>query len=114
MCGRQVHGEVDESSVGRIFVTASEEPATHGILYPEERNGMPTKVNVVLDDDVKADLDRLVESGKRSRVINNALRREILLISRRAANARLDEIRTTTKSVSTAEIVKLIRRDRGR
>jgi len=75
---------------------------------------MPTKVNVVLDDDVKADLDRLVDSGKRSRVINNALRREIQLISRRAANARLDDLRTTTKRVSTDDIVTLVRRDRGR
>jgi Arc/MetJ-type ribon-helix-helix transcriptional regulator len=75
---------------------------------------MPTKVNVVLDDDVKADLDRLVESGKRSRVINNALRREIQLMSRRAASTRLDSIRTTTKPVSTADIVRLVRRDRGR
>ena len=75
---------------------------------------MPIKVNVVLDDDVKADLDRLVDSGKRSRVINNALRREIHLISRRAANARLDALRNTTKPVSTDDIVTLIRRDRGR
>jgi Arc/MetJ-type ribon-helix-helix transcriptional regulator len=75
---------------------------------------MPIKVNVVLDDDVKAGLDRLVDSGKRSRVINNALRREIHLISRRAANARLDALRATTKRVSTDDIVKLIRRDRGR
>jgi predicted transcriptional regulator len=75
---------------------------------------MPTKVNIVLDDDVKADLDRLVESGKRSRVINSAVRREIQLMSRRAASARLDEIRTATRAVSTADIVKLIRRDRGR
>ena len=75
---------------------------------------MPTKVNIVLDDDVKAELDRLVESGKRSRVINRALRREIELIGRRAAGARLDEIRRTTKPVSTADIVKLVRRDRGR
>ena len=75
---------------------------------------MPTKVNVVLDDDVKADLDRLVASGRRSRVINNALRREMRLISRRAANARLDDLRTTTTPVSTSDIVKRIRRDRGR
>jgi predicted transcriptional regulator len=75
---------------------------------------MPTKVNIVLDDDVKAGLDRLVESGKRSRVINDALRREIQLISRRAANARLDALRSTTKAVSTTDIVRLIRRDRGR
>jgi Arc/MetJ-type ribon-helix-helix transcriptional regulator len=89
-------------------------PTTHAILYQQGRTFVPTKVNIVLDDDVKADLDRLVESGKRSRVINNALRREIQLISRRAANARLDEMRRTTKSVSTADIVKLVRRDRGR
>lgn len=75
---------------------------------------MPTKVNFVLDDDVKADLDRLVPGGKRSRVINSALRREIQLISRRAAGARLDELRAKARPVSTAEIVSLIRRDRGR
>jgi hypothetical protein len=75
---------------------------------------MPTKVNIVLDDDVKADLDRLVESGKRSRVINSAVRREIHLMSRRAASARLDKIRAATKPVSTADVVKLVRRDRGR
>ena len=75
---------------------------------------MPTKVNFVLDDDVKAALDRLVDSGKRSRVINTALRREMHLMSRRAANARLDEIRTTAKPVSTSDIVKRIRRDRRR
>ncbi len=34
--------------------------------------------NVVLDDDVKRDLDRRVDSGMRSRVVNRALRREIL------------------------------------
>ena len=75
---------------------------------------MPTKVNIVLDDDVKADLDRLVESGKRSRVINNALRRDIQLMSRRAANARLEEIRSTTRRVSSSDMVRLVRRDRGR
>ncbi|MBI3401502.1 MAG: hypothetical protein HY048_08795 [Acidobacteria bacterium] len=75
---------------------------------------MPTKVNIVLDDDVKAGLDRLVDSGKRSRVINNALRREIRLMSRRAANVRLEEMRATTKAVSTDDMVTLIRRDRGR
>lgn len=31
---------------------------------------MATKVNFVLDDDVKAELDRVVDSGRRSRVVN--------------------------------------------
>ena len=75
---------------------------------------MPTKVNVVLDDDVKADLDRLVESGMRSRVINAALRREILMLRRQRASRRLDELRKTTRVVPTSELVNLVRRDRGR
>lgn len=75
---------------------------------------MPTKVNIVLDDDVKEDFYRLVESGRRSRVVNAALRREILAIQRQQASRRLDELRRTTKPVSTAELVKLVRRDRRR
>jgi hypothetical protein len=75
---------------------------------------MPVKVNVVLDDDVKADLDRLVDSGMRSRVINRALRREILTMRRLRASRRLDRLRSSTKAVSTAKLVAQIRRDRGR
>ena len=75
---------------------------------------MPTKVNIVLDDDVKADLDRLVESGMRSRVINAALRREVAAIRRRQASERLDHLRKTTRSVGTSELVKLVRRGRDR
>lgn len=75
---------------------------------------MPTKVNIVLDDDVKADLDRLVESGLRSRVVNQALRKEILAIRRRRANERLDELRRSTRPVRTAELVAAVRRDRRR
>ena len=75
---------------------------------------MPTKVNIVLDDDVKADLDQLVESGMRSRVINTALRREILMLRRQRASRRLDEVRKTTRVVATSDLVSLVRRDRGR
>jgi Arc/MetJ-type ribon-helix-helix transcriptional regulator len=75
---------------------------------------MPTKVNIVLDDDVKSELERLVESGMRSRVINTALRQELQSIRRQQASKRVDELRGKTKSVSSSEIVKLVRRDRGR
>jgi hypothetical protein len=75
---------------------------------------MPTKVNIVLDDDVKADLDRLVETGMRSRVINRALRKEILAIRRQRASRRLDEMRQTTRRISSSAVVAQIRRDRGR
>ena len=75
---------------------------------------MPTKVNIVLDDDVKADLDQLVASGMRSRVINAALRREILVLRRQRASRRLDELRKATRVVPTPTLVNLVRRDRGR
>lgn len=75
---------------------------------------MPTKVNIVLDDDVKADLDRLVETGMRSRVVNRALRREILAIRRQRADQRLETLRGSTRSVSTRDVVARLRRDRGR
>ena len=75
---------------------------------------MPVKVNIVLDDDVKADLDRLVQGGMRSRVVNRALRKEILAIRRERASARLDTLRRTTKPVATEDLVAQIRRDRGR
>jgi len=75
---------------------------------------MATKVNIVLDDDVKAELDRMVDPGRRSRVVNAALRRELLRIGRESASATLDLLRAKTRRVATPELVSLIRRDRGR
>lgn len=75
---------------------------------------MPQKVNIVLDDDVKDQLEALVESGSRSRVINNALRKELMAMQRRRLSEQLDRLRAGTKPVSTQEIVRLVRRDRGR
>jgi len=75
---------------------------------------MASKVNIVLDDDVKRELEYLVEAGMRSRVINTALRKELDLIRRKGLSEQLDRLRSKTKPMSTKEIVRLIRRDRGR
>ena len=75
---------------------------------------MPTKVNVVLDDDVKQGLEQLVESGMRSRVVNHALRRELQDIRRHRADTRLEKLRRGGKAISTSEIVSALRKDRGR
>lgn len=75
---------------------------------------MAVKINIVLDDDVKRELDSLVEAGMRSGVINTALRKELTAIRRRRLSDKLDELRGKTKPVSTKEIVRLIRRGRGR
>jgi Arc/MetJ-type ribon-helix-helix transcriptional regulator len=76
--------------------------------------GMASKVNIVLDDDVRKELEDLVELGSRSRVINAALRKELAFIRRRRVSERLDHLRAKTKPVSTKDIVRMIRRDRGR
>lgn len=75
---------------------------------------MVVKVNFVLEDDVKKDLDRLVRSGLRSRVINDALRKELLQIKRRKLAEQHDRLRSRTKALSTADIVATLRRDRSR
>jgi Arc/MetJ-type ribon-helix-helix transcriptional regulator len=84
------------------------------ILYLKERTRVPTKVNVVLDDDVKEALEQLVESGMRSRVVNRALRRELQIVRRLQASERLDRLRVEGRPVSTAEVLRLLRKDRGR
>jgi len=75
---------------------------------------MAVKVNIVLDDDLKRELDSLVEAGMRSRVINTALRKELTALRRRRLSDELDKLRGETRPVSSKEIVRLIRRDRGR
>lgn len=75
---------------------------------------MPTKVNVVLDDDVKEQMERLVPSGRRSRVVNQALRKELLRIHREGVIHEIDELRRKTRAVTTEEIVELLGRERRR
>ena len=75
---------------------------------------MASKVNIVLDDDVKAELETLVEAGSRSRIINSVLRKELMQIRRGILTGRLDQLRAKTKPTSTKEIVERIRKDRGR
>ena len=75
---------------------------------------MPTNVNFVLDDDVLAQMHGLVETGKRSRVINQALRRELLFLRRQRAVAELDSLRDRTRKLGTRDIVGLLKGDRSR
>jgi Arc/MetJ-type ribon-helix-helix transcriptional regulator len=75
---------------------------------------MSTKVNFVLDDDVRAELERVVASGSRSRVINEALRRELQRLRRTRAAVALDELRSRTRPVSTKQALQDLRRDRSR
>jgi hypothetical protein len=72
------------------------------------------RVNVVLDEDVREELIRLVPARGRSRVINEALRRELLRRKRVQATERLRRLRKKTATLGTAEITQAVRQDRSR
>ncbi len=72
------------------------------------------KVTLILDPDVQAEMARLIPPRKRSRVVNEALRRELLRRRRALATERLKEIRQKTGTLSGREIVEAVRKVRAR
>ncbi|GJL49833.1 MAG: hypothetical protein NPIRA01_10600 [Nitrospirales bacterium] len=72
------------------------------------------KVNVSLQDDVHEDLLKLVPSRKRSDVINEALRKELLHRKRQLAAVRITQLRKRSATLPGREIVKAIREGRSR
>jgi predicted transcriptional regulator len=74
---------------------------------------MAAKVNLVLDDEVKEELDRLIPVGERSRFANEALRVQLALVRRQRAIERLADLRQAGPHVSTEEIVRTLREHRN-
>lgn len=72
------------------------------------------KVNFTLDDEVREELVRLIPARKRSRVVNEALRRELLRRKRELAMEQLIRLRKKTGTLSSRDIVESVRKDRAR
>ncbi len=72
------------------------------------------KMNVSIDEDVREDLLKLVPARKRSQVINEALRKELLRRKRETARKQIQQLRTRSAKLKSEEIVALVRRDRRR
>ena len=72
------------------------------------------KVNVSLQEDVYQDLLKLVPARKRSEVINEALRKELLHRKRELAAARIKQLRQRSAMLNRREIVEAVRKDRSR
>lgn len=72
------------------------------------------KMLFILDEDVRRELESLIPPGKRSRVVNDALRKELLSLRRKKLTEELLEISSRTRPVSTKEIVEELRKDRRR
>jgi metal-responsive CopG/Arc/MetJ family transcriptional regulator len=72
------------------------------------------KLNVSIDEQVKEELFRLVPPRRRSQVVTEALRKELLRRKRDHVTQTLRGLRKRSATVSGEEIVAVVRRDRRR
>ncbi len=70
---------------------------------------MSVKVNLVIDERVKADLDELIPAGERSRFATEALRARLSLVRQQRAVARIEGLRRGGPHVPTSEIIVALR-----
>jgi hypothetical protein len=69
------------------------------------------RVNFLIEETLSRELAELVPAGKRSQVVNEALRKELEIIRRKAAISRLVS-GSKGKRLSTREIVSALEKDR--
>ena len=72
------------------------------------------RINFLIDESVSRDLAELVPAGKRSQIVNEALRKELDLIRRQKAISRLMKSTSKGKRLSTREIVSALEADRSK
>jgi len=71
------------------------------------------KVNFMISEDIRKEFERLVPPGKRSKVVNEALKKELILIKRKRLTERLLLFRDKNV-LSTKEIIDMLKKDRTR
>ena len=72
------------------------------------------KLNVSIDDQLREELFRLVPPRRRSQVVTEALRKELLRRKRHHATEVVRNLRKRSATLSGKEIVEAVRRDRTR
>lgn len=72
------------------------------------------KLNVSIDDRLRDELFKLVPPRRRSQVVNQALRHELLRRRRTQATETIQHLRKRSATLSDKEIVEAVRRDRTR
>jgi hypothetical protein len=68
----------------------------------------------LIEESVSRDLAELVPAGKRSQVVNEALRKELEIIRRKKAVSRLVKGTAKGKRLSTRKIVSVLEKDRNK
>lgn len=77
-------------------------------------SGTLKKINFFIEEDIRKVLDELVPDGQKSKVINEALRKELLRIKREKATGKLMALKSKSTLVSNREIVEALKKDRRR
>jgi len=72
------------------------------------------KLNFMISEVVALELEKLVPPRQRSRVVNEALKKELDSIRRRQLTEELNRLRELSPQLTTPEIVSILRRDRKR
>ena len=72
------------------------------------------KLNFMIDNDVADELERLIPSGQRSRVVRQAIANELALQRRRSITSRLRELRSQLPMVSAEKLQANLAEDRKR
>ena len=72
------------------------------------------KLNFLIREEIARELGNLVPTGRRSKVVNDALAKELLAIKRRRLTERLLSLREKGPILSTKEIVTTLKKDRER
>jgi len=72
------------------------------------------KVNFMVNNNVRKEFERLVPPGERSKIVNEALRKELNLIKRERLTEKLLSIRAKSPSLSTDDITGIVRENRAR
>ncbi len=72
------------------------------------------KLNVSIDDQLRDELFKLIPPRRRSQVVNEALRHELMRRKRQLASDEVHRLRKRSATLSEEEIVEAVRRDRTR
>jgi predicted nuclease of predicted toxin-antitoxin system len=79
-----------------------------------QMGGTLKKLNFFVDEDVHKELNKLVPAGQKIRIINEALRKELLMIKREKVTEKLMALKSEGEKVPVGEIVEALKSDRGR
>ncbi|MGH7232331.1 MAG: hypothetical protein ACREJU_13380 [Nitrospiraceae bacterium] len=71
------------------------------------------KLNVSIDPTVREELFKLVPPRRRSQVVNEALRKELLRRKRQHATEEIRRLRSRSATLSGKEILAAVRKDRA-